>query len=117
MNCMTGAFVSMFVAALFPAGRILLFGGALIVAVLAMGVVILWARRRYRSADSDGDEQAGFSIEQLEALRKSRQISPAEFARLRRSALGLDVRDDKRENSTSSPPAEGDDGEGDEGDD
>ncbi len=109
---MAGTFVSVFVAALFPAGRILLFGVVLIVAVLAMGAVVLWARRRYRSADSDGDKQAGFSIEQLEDLRKSGQISPAEFACLRRSALGLDVRDDKRDNSASSPPVKGDDGEG-----
>ena len=71
------------------------------VAVALLGVVLATLRRRMRSAGSRAESESGFSIEALEAMRLSGDIDDAEFKALRRTALGLDARDDSADNAVS----------------
>ncbi len=96
-------------------GHILLWCMGLLLAVIASGLVVLWLRRRVRQADESGG--GSFSIEALEKMRASGELTEDEFRLLRRAALplGLTPEDDgpeDDENSTLSPPYDGDDVDG-----
>lgn len=90
----------------------IIYAGVLMAAAVVLGVFVLWARRRMLSARqvSQGQSGKGFTIENLEALRRDGQISDEEFSRLRRVALGLGEAGDKSNTCPSSPPLKGDDG-------
>jgi hypothetical protein len=69
--------------------RLAWLGAALIGGVLLLGAAVVVARRAVMKwLGASGREQA-FSVEKLQELRDSGQISPEEFASLRRRALGL----------------------------
>lgn len=71
-----------------PSKTILISGAALAVVIALFGSLALWLRRKTVSPLSD-DAVKGFSINDLESLRQSGQLSREEFQRLRRAALGL----------------------------
>jgi len=71
------------------ASRILLWGLVLLALIVIAGVGFLWFRRRL--AEGRRSAPATFSMEALEALRTSGELSEGEFRRLRRAALPLDV--------------------------
>jgi len=90
-------------------GQVLVWAAVLLAAILLLGVLVLGLRRvttQRRSADST----EGFSIEQLESLRRNGQVSDEEFKRLRRALLGAAlparVADDGRD--AAGPPADND---------
>jgi hypothetical protein len=73
--------------------RVFVAGGALMVVAFVAGFFVLRARRRMlEKARADGP---GFVVEELEAMRRSGQISAEEFRALRRKALGLAPESDK----------------------
>ncbi len=87
-------------------------GVILIAVVLALGIVLVLARRKYlKSRRPDGEaEGPGFAIEQVETLHDSGQIGDQEFRILRKTALGLDDMVVKKDNSPlSEMPAIDDD--------
>ena len=96
--------------------RAIVVGGVLMLAILLVGVLLLpWLRRRYHPSAGGGQraQARGFSMEGLEAMRRSGQISEEEFRALRRAALGLAVGKGKTENSASSTPTSRDDDDND----
>jgi hypothetical protein len=95
------------------ASQVIVYGLALLVVAGVMGVFMLWARRRLvsRAAGQDRPPEAGFTVERLEEMFRSGQISGEEFERLRRFALGLERRAGKSDGMSSSTPAGLDDGE------
>ncbi len=78
--------------------QLLLYGGVLILIVMLMGVALLFIRHKFRSRQ-ENSSPAGLTVEQLAAMKDQGLITPEEFARLRRIALGLDMGAPKRENS------------------
>ena len=95
-----------------PASRILLWGLVLLALIMVAGVGFLWLRRRLAEGRRAAPEN--FSMEALEALRTSGELSEAEFRRLRRAALPSDVvamthGRNRDANCTLSPPVNGDD--------
>jgi hypothetical protein len=74
--------------------------GAVLLAIMAGGVALLWLRKRVRSTDRDGGK--AFEIEQLEGLLRAGAISLEEYRRLRRAALGLDSGGGKKDDSSLS---------------
>jgi hypothetical protein len=97
--------------------RIAAWGAALIGIVLALGIGIVLARRRYlkfRAPVSEGKDK-GFGIEQVESLHDSGQISDQEFRILRNVALGLDSAVAKKDNSPLSQIMASDDENSDKG--
>ena len=86
--------------------RNIIVGGLLILLTLVVGGVLLWVRRRFHPASRrpDGSDAGSFSLEQLGEMRRAGTISDQEFRRLRRLALGLDVRPARSDNSASSAP-------------
>jgi hypothetical protein len=59
-------------------------------AVVALGVVLLWARRYAQRGMRGGTGAAGaIPVERLKQMREEGLISPEEFSALRRAALGL----------------------------
>ena len=90
--------------------RVIIYGGVLILAVLGLSVGLLWLRRRLYSTDGRaGAVEAGFSIEKLEIMHLTGQISESEFKRLRTSALGLAGEAGGEDNSSLRHPAGSDD--------
>lgn len=83
-------------------------GALLMGAILVLGVLVIWLRRRLFGRPAPG-EDAGFSVEHLEELRRAEQIDDAEFKRLRSVALGLETPRDEKPNHHSSSPADRDD--------
>ena len=61
----------------------------LLAAVMAMGGLVLWARRRFLAGNRGPStpDIAGFTIEGLERMLAEGQISPQEFAALRAEVL------------------------------
>ena len=57
--------------------------------VVVAAIVLLYLRKRFDPA-SFRPEQTGFTMEELEVLRRSGKICEEEFRSLRRSILGLD---------------------------
>jgi len=64
-----------------------LYGGIVICAILALGVILVAMRRRFHGRPRQGG--GDLSVEQVERLRRGGTISDEEFATLRRRALGL----------------------------
>ena len=81
--------------------QVLVYCGILMGLVLVLAAVLVLLRRRFHRARLDRDQMdpAGFSIEQLEALRRSGQISGEEFSTLRRTALRLDALSEREDTS------------------
>lgn len=97
--------------------QIATWGAVLIGIVLALGIGIVLARRRYlkfRGPVSKA-EGKGFAIEQVESLHESGQISDEEFRTLRKTALGLDDMVVKKDNSPLSKMPATDDENSDKG--
>ena len=70
------------------ATQAILWGAVLLLAVLAMGVFVLFMRRRMLSR-SKAEALEAFSIADLRAMRASGQLSDEEFKQLRAVVLGL----------------------------
>lgn len=84
-------------------------GGVFILLTLLLGLLIIpWIRRRYRWDDEPGP---ALDIESLERSLREGLITDEEFRRLRRIALGLDIKPANPDNSASSAPVGGDDEE------
>jgi len=89
---------------------LLILGGVLIAVALALGMLILYAKKRYNQArSSEPHGSGGFDITDVEAMRESGGITDEEFAVLRKRSLGLDETDAKKDKSTSSAPTGQDD--------
>ena len=67
--------------------QVLAVGLVLIVLVMACCPLLLWLKRRLSRREAGGG--SGFSIEELEEMRRSGRISTEEFRRLRSVLLGL----------------------------
>ena len=67
--------------------EILRYGGLLIVALLVLGIFVLWLRRKYLSEEATHSDGV-WSLQQLRDLRISGEISEAEFQRLRAEMIG-----------------------------
>jgi len=91
--------------------RAIIAGLVLIILLLAAWPVLLWLRRR-ALVRQYGRGPAGFSMEDLEELRRTGRISDEEFGRIRRSLLGLPAEKDDAEGSSSCPPSGDDDTQG-----
>lgn len=94
--------------------RMLFWGLVLLTLCVVSGLVLLWLRRRMAKADNSS--LVSFSIEALEDMRASGQLSEEEFRRLRRTVLPLGMQEmaqqaEKADNCTLSPPSDGDDEE------
>jgi hypothetical protein len=87
--------------------EIVLWGGLVLVAVMLVGIVLLWLRRKYRNGGDTGPSTA-FSIASLEQMRQRGEISDEEFKALRLRALGLSA-SPRTVEATSSEPPTGDD--------
>jgi len=92
----------------FDSLRVLVAGGAVIACLVAMGVGAVWMRRKFDPRRAE-KLQGGFTVERLEAMLRSGELSPEEFRFLRRRALGLDAAGGKLDNSSSSAPGGRDD--------
>ena len=68
--------------------QIIIWGAALLLAVLALGVFVLVMRRKMLSRSAVKASEA-FSIADLKAMRASGQLTDEEFKQLRAAALGL----------------------------
>ena len=67
-----------------------LWGAMIIVAIVVLGLGMLWARKyAARSMKGGADAEGELTIERLEEMYQSGQITREEFSVLRRSALGL----------------------------
>ena len=106
---MVGTAVSM-LSAMRPVTRVLIWGTMLILALLGLWIVLVLFKRRCGSGVS-GPEEPGLSIEKLENLRSSGQISEEEFRVLRRAVLGLDAGEAKKGNLPLRPSGKDDDGD------
>jgi len=98
--------------AISEAPRIVLVCMGLIAGVFVIGAVVIpWIRRRFHpgARREDGTRTGGFSLEELERLRRSGGISDQEFRLLRRQALGLDGPAGKMDDCALSRPVGGDD--------
>jgi len=85
-------------------------GSVFILALVVIGsIVVPWVRRRYLSPESDSKPGSAFDIASLERSKREGLITDEEFRRLRRIALGLDIKPAKAENSASSAPVARDD--------
>ncbi|RPI62618.1 MAG: hypothetical protein EHM48_03805 [Planctomycetaceae bacterium] len=84
--------------------RAIVWLAGLLVVLTILGIALMKFRRKYLAKDAESDE-AGFSIESLEKMKKAGNISDEEFRRLRRAALGLDFPAGKTDNTglTSAP--------------
>jgi len=97
-----------------PVTRVLIWGTVLILSLLAFWIVLVLLRRRYGRGAS-ALREPGLSMEELENLRSSGQISDEEFRALRRAVLGLDVGEAKKGNLPLRPDGKDDDGQDGEG--
>ncbi|MCK4275135.1 MAG: SHOCT domain-containing protein [Phycisphaerae bacterium] len=96
------------IGALTPAAKVVISSCVLIVFLLIGGAVVLYLRGKFYAA-RNRRAAPGLSMETLQQLRQSGEISEQEFARLRRSSLGISEPTGERANSTSSrPPADDD---------
>lgn len=86
--------------------------GAALLALTAIGWLVLWRlRRRYLGPnEADADGGIGFSIERLDEMLAAGSIDQDEYSRLRNSALGLTRPGERPDESCSSTPGGDDDG-------
>jgi len=97
--------------------ELMVWGTILTGAVLALGIGVVLARRKYlesRALDSKR-EGAGFAMDKIESLHEGGQISDEEFRILRNVALGLDNGVEKKDNSALSEMSASDDENDDKG--
>jgi len=87
-------------------------GVFIVVLVLAGVIIVPWVRRRYHPSSRD-EQGSVFDIVHLEKIHSQGLITDDEFRRLRRAALGLDMKPAKQDNSASSAPVGRDDEESD----
>ncbi len=80
--------------------------GSLMILLLLVAYVLM-SRLRRRALEDTSESAPPFTMEGLENMRSSGQISDEEYRRLRRQVLGIDAGD----GSSSSGPADGDDGQ------
>jgi hypothetical protein len=80
--------------------------GVVLAAALALGALAMWVRRWALKNKAGG---GGLSIENVEALYRSGQISKEEMSALRRTALGLGSVNVKKGVSPLSPDSPDDD--------
>ena len=66
--------------------RILLWGGATVLGLALLAIVVVLYRRHYRSGDA-GSPSSVWSLEDLNAMRRRGDLSDAEYAHLRDRAL------------------------------
>ncbi len=83
--------------------------GVALMAVLILGVAMMYAKRMYVQRMSEQYGGEAFTVEDLQKLRDSGQISHEEFDRCRRALLGLDKIDKEKDESKSSVPTDDDD--------
>ena len=102
-----------------PAVQALISGAVLIVVVFVAGIVVMFARRRALLSDQEYDSasRAGFSAEELEALRQAGKLTEEEFRLLRRRSAMLDARRAKADNSLNARPKPDDGKDGSQGKD
>lgn len=81
---------------------------ALVAAVIVMGIIVLWLRRRYLGGE-DRQVQAPLTIEAVEEMHRRGLISTEEFSILRRNALGLATGAKENRNSLLRPELKDDD--------
>ena len=87
----------------------LVVSGVALIAVLILGVAMMYAKRMYVKRMSEQYGVEAFTAEDLEKFRDSGQISHKEFDRMRRALLGLDKIDKENNESKSSAPTDDDD--------
>ena len=68
--------------------QVVIWGAVLLLAVLAIGIFVLVARRRILDR-AEADRANAFSVEDLAAMRASGQLTDEEFRQLRAAALGV----------------------------
>ena len=90
-----------------PAAEVLVWGIAVILVVLVMAMVTMYLRKRAR--ETVGRSKAGLSIEKLENLHSSGQITDQEFQTLRQTVLGLSRQDGRKPQESLSPHRQDDD--------
>ena len=66
---------------------ILQYGGLLIVALIVLGTVVLWLRRKYLADDASRADGI-WSLQQLRELRAKGELSEDEFQKLRAEMIG-----------------------------
>ena len=88
--------------------EILLYGGGIILLVLAFYATMLWLRRRVR-INGDGVQEPAFTVERLGQMLADGRISQQELDKLRRSTLDSGVSGVKKRISMSSHPGYVDD--------
>lgn len=81
---------------------VLVWGGLLMLAVLALGALLLTARWWHLRLMRQGPAEP-FSMKTLDRMRSAGQLSAEEHSRLRRAALGLGVAQEKGKSLSSSP--------------
>ncbi len=89
--------------------KTLMWGGVVIVAVVALGAVVTLARRIYVRSQTEEPKSEGFTIEALEELRDSGEVSTEEFSRLRSGLLGREAPEAKKDESQPSAHTDVDD--------
>ncbi len=93
--------------------HMLIWGMVLILFLVVGGAGLLWLR--HRIAANKASMAGAFSLDALQDMRASGELTEEEFRTLRDAALPIDVQalvqeqDDKDPNSTLSHPANGDD--------
>lgn len=89
----------------------MVWGAVLTGLVLALGIGVVLARRKYLESRALGSERegTGFAMDKIESLHEGGQISDEEFRILRNVALGLDNGVEKEDNSALSEMSAGDD--------
>ena len=78
---------------------------------VVLGSILLLLRRRYGPGSDEDDQRKGFSIDRLEEMRGSGDISEQEFKTLRSMTLKLDKAAADEENASSSEGVTRDDEE------
>ena len=92
-------------------GSVLLWCAALTVAIVVFGVAVQVLRKKFHPGAQPPQEPKAFSLEYLERMRDTGQISSEEFRRLRRTTFGLDPAGDEPHNASSSGGGKPDDEE------
>ncbi len=84
------------------AQREILVAGAILLAVLILGgVLVYWFHRKWDPRRQGGADQDGkLTIEQIESMHQTGQISDEEFTAMRRVAMGLDSTAEKNSESS-----------------
>jgi hypothetical protein len=69
-----------------------------IVVIFVAGFAVLWLRKRLRK-ELDGSRPQAFEIEQVNDMLRNGEISPEEYRRLKRLALGLGLKSSAKDDS------------------